>query len=249
MVMGSPPRRLCVPSPREPTKMSSSDGLWSSTTCAPKPAAWPRISSIEPGQTVVHSRPKPSHRVEPRRAGGPASGSSNRNVSRWCSALIASSEPHEHDPAAVDQRHVVRDALDLVEQVRREEDRPALLGDRADDRRQDLPAHDRVEAGRRLVEHQQLGPERQRRQQPRPCPLPLREGLDPRSGSRSNCRRSSSAYASSQRRIKRPQVTHQLVEPQPVGQVAILAQVTEARQARPPARAPGRARRPAPCPI
>ena len=169
---------LCAEAARD-TKISSRLGLRSSTTRAPQPAARSRISSIEPGQTVVHSRPKPSQRPEPKKTGGSSSGSSNRSVSRWCSALMPSSDPAEHDPPPVDQRHVVRNALDLVEQVRREQDRPPFLGDRADDRRQNLSAHDRVEAGRRLVEDQQFRPECQRGQQARACPLSLRKGLDP----------------------------------------------------------------------
>ena len=66
------------------------------------------------------------------------------------------------------------------------------------------------------------------------------------SGSRSNCRRRSSANAVVPGRIKGPQVPQQLAEPHPVGQVAVLAQVADPRQHRRPARAPGRARRPAP---
>ena len=46
----------------------------------------------------------------------------------------------EHDPAAVDQCNVVGYAFDLVKQVRREQDGTPLLGDGANDRRQNLPA-------------------------------------------------------------------------------------------------------------
>src|SRR5262249_52804844 len=53
----------------------------------------------------------------------------------------------EDDPPRLDHGNAVRDALDLPEQVGGEEHGAALLGNRADDRAQDVTADDRVEAG------------------------------------------------------------------------------------------------------
>ena len=83
----------------------------------------------------------------------------------------------EDDPPAIDQRDAVGHALDLVEQVRREEDRSPFLGDRADDRAEDVAADDRVEAARRLVEHEQFRPVGQGEHQAGARPLALREVL------------------------------------------------------------------------
>ena len=51
----------------------------------------------------------------------------------------------DDDPPAIDHGDVVADALDLVEQVRREEHGPAVVGDGADDRAEDVSTDDGVE--------------------------------------------------------------------------------------------------------
>ena len=163
-----------------PRRSRRATAYCSSTIRPPRPAACPAISSIGPRQTAVHSRPKPSQTSDPASAGGSRPRLVEPERQPPVRRLDLVERAAEDDPAAVDHRHVVGHPLDLVEQVRREEDRPPLLGDRPDDRRQDLAADDRVEPRRRLVEHQQLGPVRQRRQQPDPRPLPLRQALDPR---------------------------------------------------------------------
>ena len=57
--------------------------------------------------------------------------------------------------AVIDDRHPVAQPLGLVHVVRRQQDGPALGAEAADDV-PELPARLRVEAGRRLVEEQQL---------------------------------------------------------------------------------------------
>src|SRR5437868_15354962 len=54
----------------------------------------------------------------------------------------------EHDAPLVNHGDVVRDALQLVEQVRGEQGGPAFLGDSLDDCAEDVAAHDRVKSGR-----------------------------------------------------------------------------------------------------
>ncbi len=71
-------------------------------------------------------------------------------------------------------RDVVGDLFYLVQEVGRKEHRAPFVGDGAHDGREDVTANDGIEAGRRLVEHQQLGTIRQRDEQPRPRLLPLR---------------------------------------------------------------------------
>ena len=64
-----------------------------------------------------------------------------------------------HLDARVDQHdQVVADALDVGDEVRGQDDAQLLLGDRLHQVLQELPAGQRVEAGDRLVEDQQLGP-------------------------------------------------------------------------------------------
>src|SRR5688572_16085630 len=59
--------------------------------------------------------------------------------------------------AVVDQRHVIRHPLHLFEQVRREDHGASVVSHGADDGIEDVAAHNDVEAGRRLVQNQQLG--------------------------------------------------------------------------------------------
>ena len=77
---------------------------------------------------------------------------------------------------------MIGDLLHFVEQVRREQHGAAFVGDGPDDGAEDVAAHDGIEAGRRLVEDQQLRPVRQGDQQPRPRLLALGQGLDVRGG-------------------------------------------------------------------
>ena len=148
-----------------------------------------------PRQTAVHSGPHPPTCSAPASRGRLAAAARRTAASAGgATSLISSSAAAEDDPALVDHRHAVGHPLDLVEQVRREQHRAAFLGDRADDRPQDVAADDRVEARRRLVEHQQFGPMGQGREQPGPRPAgPARGVLIRAVGSRSNACRSSSA--------------------------------------------------------
>jgi len=88
----------------------------------------------------------------------------------------------QEDASLGDHDHVVGHLLHLVEEVRREELRAALVGDGAQHRGEDVAPHDRIEAGRRLVEHQQLGTVRQRGDEPRARLLSLGEVADARGG-------------------------------------------------------------------
>ena len=73
----------------------------------------------------------------------------------------------ERDLPLTDHRHVIRDLLDFLEQMRREEHRASFIRDRANDRSEDVAADDRIEAGRWLVEHQELRTIRERDEQSR----------------------------------------------------------------------------------
>ena len=72
---------------------------------------------------------------------------------------------HAHQPAIADDRHAIATALDFAQDVAGEEDRPAVGYPLAQQREERL-LNERVEAGRRFVEQQQLGLVLQRRDQP-----------------------------------------------------------------------------------
>jgi hypothetical protein len=81
-----------------------------------------------------------------------------RRSTEWRPLAISSSDRSPRDrPAGLDDGDVVRHPLHLVEDVRRDEDRASLLLDEVADHRAELEHAGRVEAVRRLVEHQQLG--------------------------------------------------------------------------------------------
>ena len=62
------------------------------------------------------------------------------------------------DPGVDQHDQVVADPLEVGDQVRGQHDAELLLGDGLHQVLQELPAGQRVEAGDRLVEDQQLGP-------------------------------------------------------------------------------------------
>ena len=66
---------------------------------------------------------------------------------------------HQHRQLAlVDHRHIVGDAFDLVEQMRRKHDRAPLFRDGSHHHRENLPPRHRVQARRRFVEQQYRRP-------------------------------------------------------------------------------------------
>ena len=84
----------------------------------------------------------------------------------------------QHVAAPLDDRELVDQPFELGDEVRGDEDRPparvaVLVG--ADDRLDELAADDRIEAGGRLVEHQQLGLGTDGGDQRELRPLPFRE--------------------------------------------------------------------------
>ena len=85
--------------------------------------------------------------------------------------------PHDH--AVAEYRDAIRELLRLVEVVRRQENRRAERAQRADH----VPggtARGRIEAGRRLVEEDEIGIADEGDSQVEPAFLPARERLDPR---------------------------------------------------------------------
>ena len=81
------------------------------------------------------------------------------------------------DAAAVDEGDLIGDLLHVLRVVRREQDAAAFVGHHAGQFAQNLVARDRVEAGGRFVQHQQLGPAGQNQQQGRFDALAVRECL------------------------------------------------------------------------
>ena len=69
---------------------------------------------------------------------------------------------------------VIGHPFDFVEQVRREQNGPALLGHDANDRLQNISANHRVQTRTGFVQNQQFRPVRQGRQQTDLGLLPLR---------------------------------------------------------------------------
>ena len=89
---------------------------------------------------------------------GRVAGSRRGPVSRWCVAeqlVDLAGDPH----AGVDEHdQVVADPLEVGDQVRGQHDADLVLGDGLHQVLQELAPRQRVEAGDRLVEDQQLGP-------------------------------------------------------------------------------------------
>ena len=119
----------------------------------------------------------PGQRTRPARAASAADLRIEAS-SRACDLLDPIERIAEQDAARLDHRHLVGDALHFGQQVRREQHGAAFVGDRADDRAEDVAADDRIEAGRRLIEQQQLGPVGEGDQQAGAGPLALGKLLD-----------------------------------------------------------------------
>ena len=81
------------------------------------------------------------------------------------------------DPAAIDERDLVGDLLDVERVVRREQDRAIVVLQDLHELRERLVTRDGVEARRRLVEHEQPRPAREHEQQRRLGPLAVRQAL------------------------------------------------------------------------
>ena len=84
----------------------------------------------------------------------------------------------ELGPRSGEKDQVVTDPLEVVQQVRRHDDRKTPIGHRRGERRQELATSQRVQRGHRLVEQQELGPLRQDQAQADLGPLTAREGGD-----------------------------------------------------------------------
>ncbi len=80
--------------------------------------------------------------------------------------------------AALEQDHVVAHALEVVQQVRRQDHRESAVRHGLAQRRQELAAGERVEGRHRLVEEQQAGPFGQRQPEAHLRPLAARERGD-----------------------------------------------------------------------
>ena len=139
---------------------------------------------VERRSTAIASSPGPRRSTpvtngsaaERRRAA--RSPSSTRSRRPWRpSATSSSTEPWSDELALVHDRDVVRDLLDLVEQVRRDEDRPAVLLDERADHLAEGGHARRVEAVRRLVEDQQLRVVEEAARDAEPLPHPHRVRL------------------------------------------------------------------------
>ena len=83
-----------------------------------------------------------------------------------------------HGAAAIDDRDVVGNLLDLGDLVRGEEHGHLLAGHVGDQRLQDLLGHRRIESRGRLVEDEQFGAAAQRQQQRELGAHAARERLD-----------------------------------------------------------------------
>ena len=86
-----------------------------------------------------------------------------------------------HRAAGADDAHPIAERLDLGEDVARQQHRAALVADLLDAGLEHR-LHQRVEAGGRLVEDQQLGRRRQARDQRHLLPVALRVGAGPLRG-------------------------------------------------------------------
>ena len=89
---------------------------------------------------------------------GSASGSRRGPVSRWWVASSSSTSPATRTRESTEHDQVVADPLEVGDQVRGQHDADAVLGDDLHQALQELAPGQRVEAGHRLVEDQQLRP-------------------------------------------------------------------------------------------
>ena len=71
------------------------------------------------------------------------------------------------EPAAIDEAHPVREALDFLDVVRGDEYRARPIVRRFEQGAHELVADERIEAGERLVQDDQLGPIGERREERR----------------------------------------------------------------------------------
>ena len=81
------------------------------------------------------------------------------------------------DPAAIDERDLVGDLLDVERVVRREQDRAFVVLEDLHELRERLVPRDGVEARRRLVEDQQSRPAREHEQERRLGALAVRQAF------------------------------------------------------------------------
>ena len=138
------------------------------------------------GQPIVVA-PDPLHRLTP----GIAPSRASRSVSGARLRLDLDDEAgaehlprefrdraHQHDAAALEQRDAVADALHLIEQMRRQQHRDALVLE-ALDHLQELEGRLRIETGGRLVENGDLGLLHQDFGKPEPLAHAARKRRDP----------------------------------------------------------------------
>ena len=117
---------------------------------------------------------------------------------------------------------MVRDLLHLVQEVRGEEHGAALVRDGADDGVEDVAADDGVEAGGRLVQHQQLGPIGEGDEQAGSGPLALGEGLDLGRAIEGEHLPQLVGVGFVPAGVERARVADELVDGHPAGQVVVL---------------------------
>ena len=95
----------------------------------------------------------------------PATGPTQSARTAGAQTLANSVEPGgHHHPAAVDDRHVIGDLIDVGQLMGREQHGGAPVRGMANQRLQHLFGRRRVEPGGRLVEHQQIGAAAERQQ-------------------------------------------------------------------------------------
>ena len=87
--------------------------------------------------------------------------------------------PRHPHPRGGEHDEVVAHPLDVGDQMRGEHDADPVLGDGLHQALQEFPPGERVQAGDRLVEQQQLGPLGDREGQGEPGPLPAGQGAGP----------------------------------------------------------------------
>ena len=103
------------------------------------------------------------------------------------------------DPAVVDHDHPLGHGVGLVEVVRGEHDRGAVLGAQPHDVLREVGPVLRIEAGGRLVEEQQLRPVHQPEGDVEPAPLPARQRADRAVGELRRGRATSSSSSAARR--------------------------------------------------
>ena len=148
---------------------------------------------------TVHSRPAPSTRIAPAHLGRlcPRHLEPERDSPVTCLDLVE--RRAQFECSFVQHRDVVRDAFDLVQQVRREDHGAALVGNRPYDRFKNVAAHDGVEPRAGLVKDQQIRTMGLSRDQAQSARCPLDSVLTRALTSRLNCLSNCSAYVVSHR--------------------------------------------------